>query len=127
MVRFLSLALIRFIQLSAVVFYAYIMFIYVGALFLLPLAGIYHLFNTLSFIGLHAFLATLAAITIVAGIIYFGYKIPNFFLIIRDGGLSLVNTGFNQIKQFSQLAEEIKNLPTKSSSDSAQIQQPNNP
>ena len=126
MVRYLSLALVRFIQLSAVVFYTYIMFIYVGALFLLPLAGIYHLFNALSFIGLHALFAILAAITIVAGIVYLGYKIPNLFFIIRDGGLNLINAGFNQIKQFSQIAEEIKNLPTGSSSDSAQIQQPNN-
>jgi hypothetical protein len=100
------------------------MFIYVGALFLLPLAGIYHLFNILNFLGLHTFLASIIAIAMVTGIVYLGYKIPNFFLIIRDYGLNLVNVGFNQIKQFSQIAEEIKGPPTKSSSDPAQIQQP---
>lgn len=108
MARCLSLGLVRFIQLSAVVFYTYIMFIYVGGLFLLPLAGIYHISNILIFLGLPAFLAALIAIAIVASIVYLGYKIPNFFLIIRDFGVNLVNIGFSQIKQFGQIAEEVK-------------------
>lgn len=115
MARCLSLALVRFIQFSALVFYIYIMFVYIGALFLMPLAGIYHLFNILNFLGLHAFFAIVIATGIVASIVYLGYKIPNFFLIIKDFGSKIVSLGFNQIKQFSQIAEEIKSLPIKSS------------
>jgi len=108
MVKYLTLTLVRLIQLGAVVFYSYILFIYVGALFLLPLAGIYHLSNILNFLGFNTFLAALFAITMITGILYLGYKIPNFFLVIRDSGLELVNLGFNQVKKFSEIAEKIK-------------------
>lgn len=124
MVKCLSLTLVRFIQFSAVVFYIYIMFIYVGALFLLPLAGIYHFSNALSFIGLPTFLAALLAIAMVAGIIYLGYKIPNFFTTIKDFGLSLVKLGFSQIKQFNQVAEEVKGPQIESQSTSSQPSHP---
>lgn len=118
MIKCLSLTLVRLIQLSAVVFYAYIMFIYVGALFLLPLAGIYHLSNALSFLGLPTLLAAMIAIAMVAGIIYLGYKIPNFFTTIRDFGLNLVSLGFDQIKQLNQIAEETKGSSSEGSSTS---------
>jgi hypothetical protein len=108
MVKNLNLAVVRFIQFGAIVFYSYILFIYVGALFLLPLAGIYHLYSILSFIGFNAFLAALFAIAMIASVIYLGYKIPNFFLVIRDSGLELANLGFNQVKKFSEIAEKIK-------------------
>lgn len=109
MVRFLSLALVRLIQFSAIVFYTYIAFIYFGGIFLLPLAGIYHLSSTLGCLGLNTFLATLLGIVVVAGLVYLGCKIPKFFLIIRDSGLNLIALGFNQVKDFSHIAEEIKN------------------
>jgi len=112
MVKCLNLALVRLIQLGAVVFYSYVLFIYFGALFLLPLAGIYHLSSILSFLGFNTFLAALFAIAMVAGLIYLGYKIPNFFLVIRDSGLDLVNLGFNQIKKLSDIAEKIKDSST---------------
>ncbi|ADE14278.1 conserved hypothetical protein [Nitrosococcus halophilus Nc 4] len=118
MIKCLSLTLVRLIQLSAVVFYAYIMFIYVGALFLLPLAGIYHLSNALSFLGLPTLLAAMIAIAMVAGIIYLGYKIPSFFTTIRDFGLNLVSLGFDQIKQLNQIAEETKGSSSEGSSTS---------
>ncbi|WP_238985448.1 hypothetical protein [Nitrosococcus halophilus] len=94
------------------------MFIYVGALFLLPLAGIYHLSNALSFLGLPTLLAAMIAIAMVAGIIYLGYKIPSFFTTIRDFGLNLVSLGFDQIKQLNQIAEETKGSSSEGSSTS---------
>jgi hypothetical protein len=114
MMKCVNLTLVRFIQLGTVVFYSYIVFIYVGALFLLPLAGIHHLYGILSFLGFNTFLAALFAIAIIASIVYLGYKIPNFFLVIRDFGLELINLGFNQVKKFSAIAEEIKNSPANS-------------
>ncbi len=109
MVKCLSLALGRLIQFGAVVFYTYIAFIYFGGIFLLPLAGIYHLSSILGCLGLNTFLATLLGIAFVVGVVYLGYKIPKFFLIIRDAGLNLIALGFNQVKEFSRIAEEVKN------------------
>lgn len=109
MERYLSLGLVRFVQFIAVVFYTYIAFIYFGGVFLLPLAGIYHLSNILGCLGLNAFLATLLGIGIVGGAIYLGYRIPKFFLVIRDFGLNLIAIGFNQIKEFGCIAERMKN------------------
>lgn len=124
MVKCISLTLVRFIQFSAVVFYSYTTFIYFGAVLLLPLAGIYHISNILNFLGVNAFIAVLLAIAMIVGVIYLGYKIPGFFLIIRDFGLSLIDLGFKQIKELGSVAEKIKNSPSTDGITSNQLSTP---
>lgn len=105
-------ALIRIIQISVILFFAFVLAGFFGTLGLLPLAILYHLVNFLSHvIGFNGIFAFIIAVPAVGWVLFSGYKIPGFYQLIGCTGMKLVELAKEQISAFDTLARRTKGLP----------------
>ncbi len=109
-----TLAFVRVIQFSILVFFALVLSAFFGTLVLLPLALLYHFIGFLTdVIGFNAFFAFIFAVPTVGYIFYFGYKIPGFYDAVLETGFKLFRLARDQHTALEKIAQASKGLPDK--------------
>jgi len=112
-----NFGLAKFLQFIIIVFFAFVLAFYFGALLLIPLAILIAVVDILTAIGFNGIVATIVAIPVVGWICYVVYKIPNLFQALLDTGIKLYEVGTAQNKVFESISVTLKPAPTESSTE----------
>lgn len=102
-----NVALVRLLQFVVFVLFTFMVIVYFGAMVLLPLDLIALLVKSLSFIGLHGFIAALIAIPVVGYLCLSVYKIPGLCGMIVEIGVDLMKTGKARVEAFNAIVADI--------------------
>lgn len=106
--RFIEAALLRAVQLASMLFFTFAVFVYAGALVIVPLAALLALISILTSIGFNGIFATIVAIPALAWLLLKLHGIPNVTQTLIDTGWTLARTGAENFRTFDQIAKKLK-------------------
>lgn len=98
----------KILQFVVIVFFAFVLSFYFGALLLIPLAILVAIVDILGAIGFNGIIATIIGVPAVGWLCYKVYNIENLFQTLLDTGIKLYEIGIAQNKLFENIAEKIR-------------------
>lgn len=104
----INLILVRLLQFVVFSVFTFVVMTYFGALVLLPLDAVAILVKLMGLVGIHGFIAALAAIPAVGYLCLMVYRTPGLCQMIIDTGVELIKTGRAKVEAFNPIAEAVK-------------------
>lgn len=106
--RILEGVLVRIVQLASMLFFTFAVFVYAGALVVIPLAALMAVIKILSAIGFNGVFATIVAIPALAWVLLKLHNVPRVTQTLLDTGWALVRAGADNFRTYDDIAKQLK-------------------